>query len=246
VAPRLHPLSGMYKGIYIALSGSVQKQGQLDTLTHNVANASTVGFKKDRSSFQEFLVSGLSGMADSDDGRAMTDLAEVKTDFSPGNQFTTGNPLDVAISGDGFLTLEGGRYTRKGDLQIDREGYLVTQDGRKVLGAAGAIQLPSGKVEIAPNGEVRVNGAAIDTLKVVRFENTDSLQELDKGQFTSSEKPVESTATVVSGHLEASNVDTVKEMVQMITTLREFEIYQKAIKAFDAATGRVTGEMAKV
>jgi flagellar basal-body rod protein FlgG len=236
----------MYKGIYIALSGSVQKQGQLDTLTHNVANASTVGFKKDRTSFQEFLVSGISGTADSDDGKSMTDLSEVKTDFSPGTHFTTGNPLDVAISGNGFLCLEGGRYTRKGDLQIGRDGYLVTQDGRKVLGAGGPIQLPPGKVEIAPSGEVRVNGTAVDTLKIVDFRDPSSLRELDSGQYVSTETPVESTASVSSGHLESSNVDAVKEMVQMITTLREFEIYQKAIKAFDDAAARVTNEMARV
>jgi flagellar basal body rod protein FlgG len=236
----------MYKGIYIALSGSVQKQGQLDTLTHNVANASTVGFKKDRTSFQEFLVSGISGTADSDDGKSMTDLSEVKTDFSPGTHFTTGNPLDVAISGNGFLCLEGGRYTRKGDLQIGRDGYLVTQDGRKVLGAGGPIQLPPGKVEIAPSGEVRVNGTAVDTLKIVDFRDPSSLRELDSGQYVSTETPVESTASVSSGHLESSNVDAVKEMGQMITTLRVFEIYQKAIKAFDDAAARVTNEMARV
>jgi flagellar basal-body rod protein FlgG len=236
----------MYKGIYIALSGSVQKQGQLDTLTHNVANASTVGFKKDRTSFQEFLVSGISGTADSDDGKSMTDLSEVKTDFSPGTHIPTGNPLDVAISGKGFLCLEGGRYTRKGDLQIGRGGYLVTQDGRKVLGAGGPIQLPPGKVDIAPSGEVRVNETAIDTLKIVDFEDTSSLKELENGQYVSSGAPVESTASVSSGRLESSNVDAVKEMVQMITTLREFEIYQKAIKAFDDAAARVTNEMARV
>jgi len=236
----------MYKGIYIALSGSVQKQGQLDTLTHNVANASTVGFKKDRASFREFLVSGISGTADSDDGKSMTDLSEVKTDFSPGTHFTTGNPLDVAISGKGFLCLEGDRYTRKGDLQIGRDGYLVTQDGRKVLGAGGPIQLPPGKVEIAPSGEVRVNGTAVDTLKIVDFRDPSSLRELDSGQYVSTETPVESTASVSSGHLESSNVAAVKEMVQMITTLREFEIYQKAIKAFDDAAARVTNEMARV
>ena len=236
----------MHKGIYIALSGSVQKQGQLDTLTHNVANASTVGFKKDRSSFQEFLVSGISGMADSDDGRAMTDLSEVKTDFSAGTQFTTGNPLDIALSGEGFLCLEGDRYTRKGDLQIGRDGYLVTQDGRKVLGAGGPIQLPQGTVAIAPSGEVRVNDVVVDTLKVVDFKDKNSLVELESGQYVSSEKPVESTASFASGHLESSNVDAVKEMVQMITTLREFEIFQKAIKAFDDASSRVTNEMAKV
>jgi flagellar basal-body rod protein FlgF len=236
----------MYKGIYIALSGSIQKQGQLDQLTHNVANASTVGFKKDRSSFQEYLVSGISGMADSDDGRVMTDLADVKTDFSPGAQFSTGNPLDIALSGKGFLSLEGGRYTRKGDLQVGREGYLMTANGRKVLGAGGPIQLPPGPVDISPSGEVRVNGSAVDTLKIVDFENTASLAVLEDGEYATADKPVDSAASVASGHLESSNVDAVKEMVQMITTLREFEIYQKVIKAFDDAAGRINNEMARV
>jgi len=237
----------MYKGIYIALSGSVQKQGQLDTLTHNVANASTVGFKKDRSSFQEYLVSGISGLSDSDDGKSMTDLAEVRTDFSPGAQFSTGNPLDIALTGKGFLSLDGGRYTRKGDLQVNREGYLVTATGRKVLGAGGPIQIPTGgKVEISPNGQVAANGTAVDTLKIVDFEKTASLVPLSDGEYKSSDAPVDSAASVASGHLESSNVDAVKEMVQMITTLREFEIYQKAIRAFDDAAGRVNNEMAKV
>jgi flagellar basal-body rod protein FlgG len=70
--------------------------------------------------------------------------------------------------------------------------------------------------------------------------------ELESGQYTTSEAPIPSTASVASGRLEASNVDSVKEMVQMITTLREFEIYQKAIRAFDDAAGRVNNEMAKV
>jgi flagellar basal-body rod protein FlgG len=236
----------MYKGIYIALSGSVLKQGQLDVLSNNIANANTVGFKKDRSSFREFLVSGISGARDSDDGRAMSDLSAVKTDFGAGNHFSTGNPLDVALDGKGFLSLEGGRYTRKGDLRVGKDGFLVTQAGRRVLGAKGPIRLPPGKADISPTGDVRVDGKTVDTLKIVDFENTDALVELADGQFTTAQPPVKSAATVSPGHLEASNVEVVKEMVQMISTLREFEMYQKAIKAFDDAAARVNSDMAKV
>ena len=174
-------------------------------MTHNVANASTVGFKKDRSSFQEYLVSGISGLNDSDDGKSMTDLAEVRTDFSPGAQFSTGNPLDIALTGKGFLSLDGGRYTRKGDLQVNREGYLVTATGRQVLGAGGPIQIPTGgKVEISPNGQVTANGTAVDTLKIVDFEKTTSLVPLSDGEYKSSDAPVDSAASVASGHLESS------------------------------------------
>ncbi len=236
----------MYKGIYIALSGSVLKQGQLDVLSNNIANANTVGFKKERSSFREFLVSGISGAPESDDGRAMTDLSEVKTDFGAGNQFATGNSLDVAIDGKGFLSLEGGRYTRKGDLRVGKDGFLVTQAGRRVLGSDGPIQLPPGKADILPTGEVRVDGTTIGTLRVVDFEDSGALAELSDGEYATAQPPVPSAAAVAPGHLEASNVEVVKEMVQMISTLREFEMYQKAIKAFDDAAARVNGEMAKV
>jgi len=236
----------MYKGIYIALSGSVLKQGQLDVISHNIANANTVGFKKDRSAFREFLVSRISGTPESDDGRSMSDLSGIRTDFSGGTPFKTGNPLDVALEGKGFLSLEGRRFTRKGELRVGKDGFLVTQGGTRVLGAKGPIKLPAGKAEISPSGEVRVDGKPVDTLKLVDIPNTETLVALEDGYYTTDVPPVPSNASVSPGHLEASNVEVVKEMVQMITNLREFETYQKVIQAFDEAAARVNNEMAKV
>jgi flagellar basal-body rod protein FlgG len=236
----------MYKGIYIALSGSVLKQDQIDIVSNNIANANTVGFKKERASFKEFLVSRISGAQDSDDGRAMSDLSEMKTDFGAGTHLKTGNPLDIALDGKGFLSIEGGRYTRKGDLRVGREGFLVTQEGLKVLGSKGPIKLAAGKADISPSGEVRVNGTPVDTLKLADFANQGELKELEGGYYTANLPPARSNAIVSPGHLEASNVDVVKEMVQMITTLREFETYQKAIQMFDEAAARVNNDMAKV
>jgi len=237
---------GVYKGIYIALSGSVLKQDQIDIVSNNLANANTVGFKKERASFKEFLVSRISGAQDSDDGRAMSDLSEGKTDFGAGTHLRTGNPLDVALDGKGFLSVEGGRYTRKGDLRIGRDGSLVTQEGLKVLGSKGPIKLPAGQADIAPSGEVRVNGKPVDTLKIVDFANQGELRELEGGYYSANLPSIRSNAVVAPGHLEASNVDVVKEMVRMISTLREFETYQKAIQMFDEAAARINNDMAKV
>ncbi len=236
----------MYKGIYIALSGSVLKQDQIDIVSNNIANANTVGFKKERASFKEFLVSRISGAQDSDDGRAMSDLSETKTDFGAGTHLKTGNPLDIALDGKGFLSIEGGRYTRKGNLRVGRDGFLATQDGLKVLGSRGPIKLPPGQADIASSGEVRVNGKPVDTLKVVDFANQGELKELEGGYYTANLPSIRSNAIVSPGHLEASNVDVVKEMVQMITTLREFETYQKTIQMFDEAAARVNNDMARV
>lgn len=236
----------MHKGIYIALSGAVLKQGQLDLLSNNIANANTVGFKKSRSSFKEHLLSRLSGTPESDDGRAMSDLSAVRNDFSEGNHFKTGNPLDVALDGNGFFSLEGGRYTRKGDFRVSGDGYLIAQGGRKVLGAKGPIKLPPGKADITTSGDVRVDGKPVDTLKIVSFGNTDSLVQLEDSQFTTDMKPAKSNAVAMSGNLEASNVYVVKEMVQLLATMREFESYQKVIQAFDDAASRVNNEMARI
>ena len=237
---------GVYKGIYIALSGSVLKQDQIDIVSNNIANANTAGFKKGRASFQEFLVSRISGAPDSDDGRAMSDLSERKIDFAAGTHFKTGNPLDVALDGKGFLCVEGGRYTRKGSLRVGRDGFLATQEGLKVLGSKGPIKLGAGLADIAPSGEVRVNGIPVDTLKIVDFANQGELRELEGGYYTANLPTIKSNAIVSPGNLEASNVDVVKEMVQMITTLREFETYQKAIQMFDEAAARVNNDMARV
>jgi flagellar basal-body rod protein FlgG len=236
----------MYKGIYIALSGSVLKQDQIDIVSNNIANANTVGFKKERASFKDVLVSRISGAQDSDDGRTMSELSEKKTDFGAGAHLKTGNPLDIALDGKGFLSIEGGRYTRKGDLRIGRDGFLVTQEGLKVLGSEGPIKLAAGQADIAPSGEVRVNGAPVDTLKIVDFADQGELKELEGGYYTANLPPIQSTAIVSPGTLEASNVDAVKEMVQMITTLREFETYQKTIQMFDEAAARVNNDMAKI
>lgn len=237
---------GMHKGIYIALSGALLKQDHLDVVSHNVANADTVGFKRGRISFRDFLLSRMTGLPQSDDGRTMSDLGAAAVDFSPGNMIRTGNPLDVALDGEGFLALEKNRFTRRGDLRIGRDGYLVTQAGLRVLGEGGPVRIPAGRVEIAPSGDVRVDGAPVAKLRIVQFADASALKELEEGYFTAALPPVPAGAQVVQGSLEAANVNVVQEMIALIATMREFETYQKTIHAFDEAAAKVNNELAKV
>lgn len=235
----------MYKGIYIALSGAVLKQAQMEVISQNLANADTVGYKKRGVLFKDHLLS--QGMATAmPDGRAMTDLSLFTTDFSSGNLVKTGNPLDIAVDGKGFVALEGDRYTRRGDLKRDDDGYLVTYQGLKVMGAKGPIQLPKGKVEIGEKGEVSVKGTKIDSIRIVEFQRTDNLDKVSDSVFTSADAPIESSGWVKQGFLESSNVDVIKEMVRMIETLREYEAYQKAIHSFDDASAKLTNDMGRV
>jgi len=234
----------MYKGIYIALSGAVLKETQMEIIAQNLANADTIGYKRETLSFRDYLMPK-DGASPEPDGRIMSYFSSFKTDLSKGNLIRTGNPLDIAIDGDGFIALEGNRYTRRGDLKRDSNGYLTTHDGIRVLGDSGPIKLPEGRPVIDEAGGISVNGVRVGSIRVVDFENPD-LRKAGGGVYSAGSGGAPSKATVKQGYLESSNVDVIKEMVHMLGTLREFEAYQKAIHAFDEAASRLTGEMAKI
>ena len=234
----------MYKGIYIAASGMILKQTQLEVTTQNLANANTTGYKKDNVSFKEYLFQEAGAVPD---GRAMSDYSAFKTDFSNGGVFKTGNPLDIAVDGNGLIALEGGRYTRRGDLKKNSEGYLTTSDGTKVLGTGGPILIPADTTEISIDLEGKVSvmqpGSTIpselDTIRIADFGPDAIITKTGNGQFTASGPSTSSTSGVKQGYLEASNVETIKEMVAMIAMMREYESYQKVIQTFDDAAANV-------
>lgn len=235
----------MYKGIYIALSGAILKQKNMDTFAQNVANAATPGYKKERMSFKDYLIPVDNKPPLVTDGRTMTELADVVTDFSPGSNIRTGNPLDLAINGAGFFALEDNKYTRSGNFKINDEGYLTTQDGTKVLGSGGPITAQGKKIDVNESGEVFVDDVAVGTIKIVDFEDKLKLRKISGGVFASEDPGEEVKPAINQGYLEASNVDAVKELVQMLTSLREFESYQKTINMFDEAASKVNNELGK-
>lgn len=230
----------MNKGVYLALSGAVNKQRQLDVITQNLANVSTTGYKRDTISFRDHLIRQVGSAPD---GRTMSKVAEVKTDYSEGNFIKTDNPLDVSLAGDGFFVLDGDRYTRRGDFLLSTDGYLMSKSGRKVMGQGGPILLPEGVVDISADGAVSVDGVEVARLQLVGFMDKTVLQRRSGEEFYTTARPDESAAEVRQGYLETSNVDAVTEMVRMITTLREFETYQKIIRSLDEASSKVNNEM---
>ncbi len=187
-------------------------------------------------------------------GRAVGVATRDATDFTQGALRDTGRPLDVALSGDGFLVVQtprGERYMRAGNLTLDASGQLVTQRGDLVVGEAGPITIPPGEVAIGEDGALSVNGQQIDHLKIVRFADPraslakegDSLF-IAKGQ----EKASETSATrVVQGALETSNVNVVSEMVAMMQNGREFESLQRSVTLMMNDLGRkVSSEIGKI
>lgn len=235
----------MYKGIYIALSGAMLKKRHMDIFAQNIANSNTSGYKKDRISFRDYLIPVDNNPGTIEDGRSMSTISGITTDFSEGTLMRTGNVLDLSINGNGFFALEGNRYTRNGSFGISSEGYLVTRDGLKVLGSGGPISVQGGRIDINNSGEVFVDDISVGKLKIVDFANKDTLKKLSGGIFVSDLPGEELEARISQGYVESSNVDVIKEMIGMINALREFESYQKMIRAFDEATQRTTDEMAR-
>lgn len=179
---------------------------------------------------------------------------EVTTDFSQGALNPTGNDFDIALQGKGFFSIEtpeGTRYTRDGQFTKNAEGFLVTKEGYKVLGENGPIKVDGKSVAISEKGEVIVDKNKIDTLKVVDFKDYSLLQKQGDGLIKPSidETPemfVQPTATVQQGFIEGSNVNSVREMVEMMTVLRSYEASQRMIKAHDDLLGKSVNEIAKV
>jgi flagellar basal-body rod protein FlgF len=225
----------MEKGIYLALSGAISNEGQMDVITQNLANSNSLAYKKMKMTFKDYLISPECEQ----EGKIMAEVAGIPTDFSNGELTQTGNVMDLALEGSGFLALEDNNYTRRGDLKRDKEGFLTTRNGLKVLGQKGPIRIPEGKLEIGANGEVTVNQMQVGKIRLVDFQDKNALVRLGEDRFQTDQKSSPTTAQIRQGFLEGSNVNTIKEMTQMISTLREFQAYQKIIQSFDDMTAKM-------
>ncbi|MBN1613657.1 MAG: flagellar basal-body rod protein FlgF [Deltaproteobacteria bacterium] len=211
------------------------KLTQLDHVTNNLANAATPGFKAERMTFglqYEDVRSALEGKPQ--------DMPAVRVDYSQGSHQRTGNSLDVALDGEGFFvveTKEGIAYTRRGSFRMNMEGALVTDAGDAVLDESERpIKISGNSVQIDSQGQISVDGNPAGKLKIVRFDNHQNLIRNGNGLFMdpgNAEPAKPENVNVSAGYLELSNVNAIKEMVEMIDIQRTFEIYQKVIQSMN-------------
>ena len=261
----------MIRGLYIASSAAISETKRIDVITNNIANVNTSGFKKDTmitESFPEVLMKRI-GETDFRDivAKAPTTnkigyigkmnngirVDEVFTNFEQGSINTSGNPLDLALQGDGFFSVEtpaGERYTRSGEFTLDSEGYLTTKEGYKVQGQNGPIQMDGKNIIINEDGQVFSDGNEIDTLKLVDFNDYKLLKKEGEALYIDASGDVgnmkESEGLILQGSVESSNVNSVKMMVEMITMLRSYEANQKVIKTFDDLLDKSVNEIGRV
>lgn len=225
----------MHKGIFIALSGALLNEKQMEVITQNLANSNSLAYKKIKMAFKDYLINTESDQSE----KIMAEMAATPTDFSNGGLNQTGNPMDLALEGNGFVALENNQFTRRGDLKRNLEGYLTTQNGIKVLGTKGPIQIPEGKLEVGLNGEVTVNKMSFGTIKLLDFSDKSLLTRLGEDRFQTDQSGIPANTLIKQGYLEGSNVNIITEMTQMISTLREFQAFQKIIQSFDETTSKM-------
>lgn len=247
----------MLRGLYTAWTGLVNEQNRMDVMTNNLANVSTVGYKKEGTTSQAFKDVLTVKIKDSSVGLANVQrtgirnpgvkIGENYTDFTQGSFRETGNTFDLALSGDGFFAIDftnkanesSTMYTRAGQFTLNKEGYLVTQEGDYLLDVRDRrIQLDTLKdTDITTDGRISQDGVEIAQIKVVDFTDYDYLEKYGETYYRRLESPerieIDGSATIHSGWLEMANVQVVSEMVNLISITRAYEANQKIIQTYD-------------
>lgn len=227
----------------IAAKSMADDMARMATISHNLANATTPGYKKDITvsrPFVEYLQAyGLAGTAPKTFVTSVP-VPDTVVDHKAGSVRYTGGNLDVALDGDGFVELaseNGPLYTRQGNLQIDARGRLVHASG---IPLSGDITLTTTQVRIDPQGRVFDDDKPAGQLRIVSFDRSNALRKVGEGLFVAANASTgePGDTKVRQGYLENSNVVTVSEMVGVIETMRHFEANQKLIQGYDEMLDR--------
>lgn len=245
----------MVKGLYTAYTGMLNEQHRMDTLTNNLANTSTTGFKKEGAtaqSFKDVIGVRIKDTSDYNIPHRMgilnmgVKIGENYTDYSEGPFQETGNTFDLGIAGNGFFNIEytnkagetSVKYTRDGSFTLTNDGYLVTKDGDFVLDTAGNhihLNPLSTSIQINTHGQIFQDGEAAGTVALTDFENYDYIAKFGENMYDTVEGATQIPATgeIFQGYLEGSNTNTVSDMVEMIAIQRQYDANQRVITTMD-------------
>jgi flagellar basal-body rod protein FlgG len=257
----------MLRSLWISKTGMEAQQLQLDTISNNLANVATNGYKRNHAVFEDLMYQNLrqSGAASSDQtqlptglqvGLGVTPVATAR-DFTQGSLQQTGNTLDVAINGNGFLQVampDGTTaYTRDGSLKLDAQGHLVTNNGYEIQPGI-TVPAQAQSVTIAADGTVtatmpgQATPQSLGQIQLATFPNVGGLD--PKGENLYAETAASGSPTAAAagtngmgklqqGFVETSNVNVVEELVSMISTQRAYELNSKAIQTSDQMLQRL-------
>lgn len=261
----------MHEGIFIAASAGIKQGKKLEVIANNLANVNTTGYKRDRLAFKELmppfppdtsLEAGKNVLLPPDKSNTNVSYVAVTdqyTDHELGELKQTGAPLDMALTGEGYFSIqtqEGIRYTRNGNFRLDTLNRLVNQKGEPVLNEQNqsiVINSPGDTISIDQNGNISVGTGLVNTnvgnIKLINFEDKKTLEKIGDGQYKQTNPKAEEKTGGISirqGYLENSNVSSVEEMTDMMATLRLFETYQKMIQSIDSMDDQAVNNIGRV
>jgi len=237
-----------------AASALRARMESLEMLANNLANAATAGYKGDREWYSLYVPPEAQPGADGVPVSSLPVIERHWTDFSPGVLRTTGNPLDLAITGPGFFAVQGpnGRlYTRVGSFRVSRSGALTTAEGYPVRAVGGGVigGLRSGPLEVAGDGAVRQQGQVLGRIELVRFRDPSVLFKRG-GNFFQAPDGVEPApdpeSEIHQGKVESSNVSSAEGAVRLVSVMRQFEMIQKAIQLGGEMNRRAIEDVARL
>lgn len=233
----------MIRGMYSAASALVASVRNQELVAENLAHASTPGFRRTGMAFETLQL-------DPGAARPMagTQATRTYTSFDSGPMQRTGNPLDVALSGEVFFVLDGPRgpvYTRNGSFELSAQGELRSAGGLPVRGGGGPITIPAGasRIDIGQDGTVRADNIEVGRLQIAYLPDPRVLQRVGSTLFEgpSPQSPPEGVAyRVEQGFREGANVNVVNEMVSMMMGLRQYEAAERALKSLGEAVEQNT------
>jgi flagellar basal-body rod protein FlgF len=257
----------MVKGLYTAWTGMANEQKRLDIISNNLANAATVGYKKDNvtnQSFDNLLTIKIKDASEQYNDKAIgkmslgVKLGEVYTDYGQGSLRETGNPFDLAIEGKGFFKIstkdENGdevmKYTRDGSFTMNQDGEIVDANGNSLMGESGKITVPVDAADIAvdTDGSIYADGVFVDKVQTTDFQDYNYLKKQGDSMYLALDGAGEATGTaaVRQGYTEQSNVNVVSEMVDMIAVTRAYEANQKVIQTVDGTLDLAANSVGKI
>lgn len=239
----------MDSGYYAAFSGWLARSQALDVAAANLANAGTAGYRAERDYFRSTILGpdALESQLNTT-VNAFGVLGGTALDLRQGALTPTGNPLDLAIQGDGFFSIRtqhGIRYTRDGQFQRAQNGTLTTQTGEPLLDARGdAIRVPAGTIAVGQDGAVSVNGAVAGRIALRGFASPAALAAEGANRYVAvgGAQPVPASGTLRQGALEASNQDVIEGSLQLVLMQRQAEMMQKAVSMFSNDLDRTASE----
>ncbi len=242
----------MERGLFIAASGMLAAQVRQDVIANNLANATTPGFKGDvvvAHAFDDmYLKNAMNGQPIGPLSEG-AEVVDVKIDPRNAGMRVTQNPLDLAVSGDGWFSVQtpnGLMYTRNGAFTTNVQGQIVTAQGDPVLGQNGQPIVIDPRVEIgvSRDGRVMSGGREVGRIAVTALA-PDSLKKQGDNYVTGDVDPQGAVGVVAQGYLETSNVNSVKQMVELIVNMRTFEAGQKVVRALDDTLDRAANQVGR-